>query len=106
MGLPLTRPPAYPLELVKTLIADQRYRITLTAANDAGRLGFDEEDIVSCVNTLGPEDFFNAMPSDKKPGLWQDVYHKQYCGQLLYVKLQVSEGSDGSKAVVISFKQK
>ena len=41
------------------------------------------------------------MASLQVEGLWQDVYRCRYCGQPIYVKLQI--GAAG-RAVVISFK--
>jgi motility quorum-sensing regulator / GCU-specific mRNA interferase toxin len=94
--------PTYPLDLIKGLIKDGSCYITGTALDDAGELGFDEEDIKDCVvNHLAPTHFEKTMPSHHDPKLMQDVYNITYQSVRVYVKLQVN-----GDAVVISFKQK
>ena len=42
-------------------------------------MGFDEEDICDCiVDFLNETHFYKAMPSERFPGLWQDVYKINY----------------------------
>jgi hypothetical protein len=43
------------------------------------------------------------MESVERPGLWQDVYHLEYQGTWLYIKLQALR--DG-RAVVVQFKKR
>jgi len=42
------------------------------------------------------------MESEKRPGLWQDVYRPRFAGFALYVKVQLAPATG---AVVISFKK-
>jgi motility quorum-sensing regulator/GCU-specific mRNA interferase toxin len=69
---------------------------------DAAALGLDEDNIKDCVLSLREGDFFKTMPSEKRPGLSQDVYRCRYGGIAVYLKLQKGRGGD---AVVISFKR-
>lgn len=93
--------PTHDLGLIKGLMKDGCWNITVTAMDTAVELGFDEEDIYDCiVNCLEETHFYKTMESEKKPGLMQDVYYITYQDLQLYVKLQVVVN-----AVVISFKE-
>lgn len=94
----------YDLELIKLLVRQRRYVITKVAAWAAFALGFDEDDIVECVLALAPDMLHKTMESEKRPGMWQDVYHAELQGKTIYLKLQV-EQNDGT-AIVIQFKEK
>jgi motility quorum-sensing regulator/GCU-specific mRNA interferase toxin len=94
--------PTYALGLIKGLVQDGSWAVTVTALDTAVELGFDEEDIYDCiVNHLEESHFYKTMESEKKPGLMQDVYYIAYQDRQLYVKLQVVVN-----AVVVSFKQR
>jgi hypothetical protein len=43
------------------------------------------------------------MEAEKCPGLWQDVYHSEFYGVELYIKLQISSAGT---AVVVQFKRR
>jgi motility quorum-sensing regulator / GCU-specific mRNA interferase toxin len=60
-------------------------------------------DIIAAVLELRPGDLHKSMESLRCPGLWQDVYHLEFRGVKLYIKLQLSP--DG-RATVIQFKQR
>ncbi len=93
--------PTYKLDLVKGLIKDGTWVVTESAADTAGQLGFDEDDICDCIlNHLSETHFYKTMPAEKAKGLMQDVYHITYRGIRIYIKLQVCVN-----AVVISFKE-
>jgi motility quorum-sensing regulator / GCU-specific mRNA interferase toxin len=98
--------PHYALERIKDLVLLGRRHITATAANGAAELGFDEDDIENCVQGLSPQDFHKTMPSETRPGTWQDVYRATWSGVPVYVKLQLAGRSEKEQAVVISFKRK
>jgi hypothetical protein len=92
--------PSYDLSLIKGLMRDGDWLLTVTAMDTALELGFDEEDVFDCiVNHVVDTHFYKTMESEKKPGLMQDVYYITYLGERLYVKLQVNV-----QAVVVSFK--
>jgi hypothetical protein len=97
--------PTYDLVDLQALVArGTPWRlITLEAHANAARLGFDEADLVEAVVGLGARDFYKSMEAEKRPGLWQDVYHGWHRGIPLYIKLQLS--SDRC-AVVIQFKER
>lgn len=104
MMLPYLMPPPAPtssLDLVQRLVRERLYRITVSAAEGARRLLFDESDIVDCVLALTPTDFYKTMPSAKQPGSMQDVYRTRWDGFAVYVKVQVR----GDRTIIISFKQ-
>ena len=96
--------PHYDLARLKKLIGDEDTRyITDSSLEGAHAINFSETEIIETIQSLKPSDFYKAMPSEKYPGLWQDVYHPARKGIKLYVKLQ--EKVKG-KCVVISFKNK
>lgn len=98
--------PHYALELVKALIANRRYRVTLTASHGAGSLGLDEGDVVDCVLALDESQFLKSMDSLKVAGLQQDVYRPRWAGFDLYVKVQIVGEHPADTAVIISFKRR
>ena len=106
MMLPLSRSsrgrPTYSLARIQEAIQTGHYWITRQAGRDAAALEFDEEDIRACVLGLKDRHFFKSMPSEKRPGLSQDVYRCRYIGIPIYTKLQMDRRSE---AVVISFKR-
>ena|SRR5882762_711806 len=75
--------------------------ITLKASAEAQLLGFEEEDIDSCILALTPGDYHKSMPDDKFPGCFLDVYRPLYLGKHLYVKF----GMPDSWVKIISFKE-
>jgi motility quorum-sensing regulator / GCU-specific mRNA interferase toxin len=93
--------PTYDLAWIQHKVRAGEYRTTRAAAAGASELGFDEGDIVACICALTWADFFKTMESDRRPGLWQDVYRPVYDGHQVYLKLQMHHDS---QAVVIQFK--
>jgi hypothetical protein len=98
-------PAKYDIGRVLVLIASLRYRITGTAARGASELGFDESDIVECVNALMRSHFYKTMEAEKRPGFWQDVYRTEHGGIPLYVKIQLEGLNPDELVVVIQFKR-
>lgn len=96
----------YALELVKALIANRQYRVTLSASQGAGALGIDERDVLDCVLALDESQFFKSMDSLKVAGLRQDVYRPRWAGFDLYVKVQIVGEHPADTAVIISFKRR
>jgi hypothetical protein len=107
------RRPTYDLAELKQLVRSGPlgYRIEPPAVNGAGRLGFDETDIVCCILGLDARHrsvgghFYKTMPSETRPGTFHDVYKTKHCGKPVYCKVQVMTTRSGSKAAVISFKE-
>lgn len=97
--------PTYDLHEIQRLIGQGPISswITPTAREGAARLGLDQGAIVDVVLALTEQHFYKSMEAEKVPGLWQDVYHLEYRGGWLYIKLQLSQ--DG-QAVVVQCKRK
>lgn len=95
--------PTYDLQELQRLIGQGPLssRFTGTAKRGADLLGLGDDDIVDAVLGLTSADFYKSMESEQLPGLWQDVYHAEYRGLRLYIKLQM--GVDG-RAIVVQFK--
>jgi hypothetical protein len=94
--------PRFSLARIRELVAAGEYHVTDAARRDAEALTFDEDDIVDCVGTLTEADYSHTLASEKRAGMFQDVYRKRMHGFPLYVKLQLA-GPDW--AVIISFKR-
>lgn len=98
--------PHYALELVKALIANRRYLVTLTASQGAGALGLDERDVIDCALALDERQFYKSMDATKVAGLRQDVYRPRWAGFDLYMKVQIVGEHPADTAVIISFKRR
>jgi len=72
------RGPTYPLKDIQRRVLAGTFVITHAAEEGAALLGFDESDVVACVLALTRDDFYKTMPSERKPGLWQDIYNPVY----------------------------
>jgi motility quorum-sensing regulator / GCU-specific mRNA interferase toxin len=97
--------PTYDLHEIQRLVGQGPISssITKVAREGALVLGWQLEEIVEAVLELTPDHFFKTMESEKSPGFWQDVYHLEFRGTWMYIKLQL--GSDG-RAFVVQFKGK
>ncbi|HSW30648.1 MAG TPA: type II toxin-antitoxin system MqsR family toxin [Longimicrobiales bacterium] len=94
--------PTYPLSQVQGAVRRGSYWVTRSAGHGAMALDLDESDIRECVARLGPSDFYKTMPSERVPGLFQDVYLTRHHGLPIYLKVQLAPNGD---AVVVSFKR-
>ena len=61
-------------------------------------LGFGE--IVGCVASLTPRDFYKSMTTDADHRVWQDVYRPKMPAGDVYLKLTVVED-----VLIVSFKE-
>ncbi len=78
-------------------------RATRTAVESAQTLGFSAAGITVTLASMRPGMFYKTMPSEKRAGQWQDVYHVPSIVGILYVKFT----DDGIKEFkLLSFKQK
>jgi motility quorum-sensing regulator/GCU-specific mRNA interferase toxin len=79
--------PTHDLEAIKAafLQADD-LNLTGTALRDAFALGYGRQQIVDVIQTMDRRYFYKTMPSEKNPGLVQDVYRVPDGGIVLYVK--------------------
>jgi motility quorum-sensing regulator / GCU-specific mRNA interferase toxin len=94
--------PTYDLQWIQYRLEAGDYWIERLAAQGAMSLNFDQQDIIECVLGLTANDFYKSMESEKRPGLWQDVYKPLYCGVGIYAKIQIGHAGD---CVVIQFKK-
>jgi motility quorum-sensing regulator/GCU-specific mRNA interferase toxin len=97
--------PTYDLQEIQRLVGQGPISssVTKVAREGAAQLQWRYDEIVEAVLELTPGHFFKSMESEKVPGFWQDVYHLQFRGKWLYIKLQL--GPDG-RAFVVQFKLK
>ena len=97
--------PTYDLQLLQQLIGQGELSRAITKAATQGALllDFDRNAIIDAVLLLRPEHFYKTMESELLPGMWQDVYHLEFRGEHLYIKLQLA---DDGRAFVVQFKQK
>jgi hypothetical protein len=95
--------PTYDLQELQRLIGQGPISSAITAVAEEGAraFGWDRDDIVEAVLELTTQHFYKSMESERKPGLWQDVYHLEFRSIRLYIKLQM--GFDG-RAGVVQFK--
>jgi motility quorum-sensing regulator/GCU-specific mRNA interferase toxin len=77
-------------------------RITKTALTTAEALDLTLDDIVIIIQGLGRAQFCKSMTSLADPRIWQDVYHAEFSGLVLYVKFT----TDSEGYLVISLKEK
>jgi hypothetical protein len=95
--------PTYDLDEIKRLLIDEESRhVTQTARLEAVRLRYaDDDEMVQRCLQLTMRNFQKTMPSDKCPGLMQDVYFTYDGFRKIYIKFQISNG----KGIIISFKE-
>jgi motility quorum-sensing regulator/GCU-specific mRNA interferase toxin len=80
--------PTHDLEEIKKVFSDAKsLNITGSALRDAAALGYGSEDILEIIRSIEPGHFYKTMPSEKRPGYWQDVYRVPDGKMELYVKL-------------------
>jgi motility quorum-sensing regulator/GCU-specific mRNA interferase toxin len=97
------RTPTYPLAEVHAQIRAARLWVTGTAGLGGELLEFEAGELLDCVLGITETDFYKTMPSERFPGLWQDVYRTRCKGREIYLKLQIDPTRG---AVVISFKER
>lgn len=91
----------YSLETIKSYIQSENYFITQTARQDSFSLGLDDEEVIEIILGLEPKNLYKSMTSYQNHKIWHDVYHKEYRGIELYIKLQLVDN-----AIIISFKER
>jgi hypothetical protein len=97
--------PTYDLHLLQQLVGQGELSRTITKAATQGALllDLDRDAIIEAVLLLRPGHFYKTMESELLPGMWQDVYHLEFRGKRLYIKLQLA---DDGRAFVVQFKQR
>ena len=92
----------YSLALIKKMIEEGHYDITLSARSTAAAdFAFKTEEITSTIQSLTHHSFYKSMTTHHNHRLWQDVYKPQIRGNTAYIKLQIANES----TVIISFKR-
>jgi len=91
----------YDLQMIRALIEDERYVVTLSARQSYAALGLCDDEVLEIIHTLKAKHLYKSMTSYHDTTVWQDVYHQDYRGIKLYIKLQVRED-----AIIISFKER
>ena len=92
----------YALKEIQSKVTEEQYHITISALQGAQQMGLGQEDITECISELQDSHFYKTMPSEKIPGLWQDVYRVRFLCQRVYLKVQISVQG---YVKVISFKE-
>lgn len=97
------RVPTYDLDGYKAeFTAPEKLRMERKAIQSAEALGITLEDVVLIIQSMRRAHFYKTMEAEKRPGVWQDVYHVPWKRLLLYVKL--TRNRDGR--LIISLKEK
>jgi|SRR4051812_18206885 motility quorum-sensing regulator/GCU-specific mRNA interferase toxin len=79
--------PTHRLEAIKAVFSSTAdLNVTGTALRDAFALGYGRQEIVDLIQSIKPGYFYKTMPSEKNPGLMQDVYRVPDGDLELYVK--------------------
>src|SRR5690606_4215688 len=88
---------------VTTLCGNERLAMTSSVLRDALQLGFDRAGVAETIAGIDGRMFYKSMTTLSDHRVWQDVYHVQARGMLLYVKFQATVVTE---FVVMSFKEK
>jgi motility quorum-sensing regulator/GCU-specific mRNA interferase toxin len=98
------RRPSFDLEAFKAVCGDpQRLKMIVTAALSAASLGFDARDVAAVIRSMKPQHFQKSMTGYGDHRRWQDVYHVNWEGSVLYVKFT---DDVVSAFIVLSFKER
>lgn len=90
------------LETIKALIAADKVRATVSAANGATEVGVNSlAEMCDVIMGLTRTNFYKSMTIHADHRVWQDVYHATANGYSLYVKLTVIDD-----LLIVSFKEK
>src|ERR1051325_4746302 len=79
--------PTHSLEAIRAVFSKpEDLNVTGMALRNAFGLGYGRQEIVDVIQTIKPGHFYKTMPSEKNPGLMQDVYRVPDGDLELYVK--------------------
>jgi motility quorum-sensing regulator/GCU-specific mRNA interferase toxin len=96
--------PTHDLEAIKAAFSNATsLNVTGTALRNAFALGYGRQEIVDVIQTIKPGHFYKTMPSEKNPGLMQDVYRVPDGDLELYVKFTSDVVTEFK---LLSFKEK
>jgi motility quorum-sensing regulator/GCU-specific mRNA interferase toxin len=94
------RTPHCKLAVVKSMVAEGKVRITISALAGGAARGFDFEEIVGVVAALTPRDFYKSMTTHADHRVWQEVYRPKTPAGEVYLKLTVIDD-----VLIVSFKE-
>lgn len=94
------RSPHCALPVVKSLIEQDRVRMTRAAVSGAAALGLDAPGMIEVVRSLTSKDFYKSMTTHGDHTIWQDVYRPVTHAGRVYLKLTVIDD-----VLIVSFKE-
>lgn len=88
--------PYYDLDQIKYLLRVRQFDITREAGRTASDLGITEDDLYDLIRELTPVNLYKTMPAEDErfKGHMQDVYHVEFEGRRVYLKLQLLNNGD------------
>jgi motility quorum-sensing regulator/GCU-specific mRNA interferase toxin len=89
-------------EIKQAFSSPDKLRMSVTALMTMASLNFTKDDAIRVIQLLSMRDLYKSMTSNKDHRIWQDVYHCNYEGVTLYVKITIDEEG----YFLISFKEK
>ena len=89
-------------EIKQVFLRPEQLRMSGTALMAMASLNFTKDDVVRVIQLLSMKDLYKSMTSNRDHRIWQDVYHCNYQGLILYVKIT----TDNKGYFLISFKEK
>ncbi len=96
------RSPHYLLADIKAQMTTvEAMNLTLTAQGGIKAAGMVKAEALEVVRGLSRTDLYKSMTTDKDHRIWQDVYHAEWRGKQLYVKIQ-----QAGEYFVVSFKER
>lgn len=89
------------LSVVHAMIQTGKVRATVSATTAAATVGvFGIRAMCDVIMSLTTRDFYKSMTTHSDHKVWQDVYHGEFKGTRLYVKLTVVDD-----VLIVSFKE-
>ena len=96
------RAPHYLLADIKAQMTTiEAMNLTLTAQDGIRAAGMVKAEALEVVRGLSRADLYKSMTTNKDHRIWQDVYHAEWRGKTLYVKIQ-----QAGEYFVVSFKER
>lgn len=96
------RRPQYDLKaVIAQMVAVEAMHLTLSAVEGIRKAGMLKSEALEVVQGLSNANFYKSMTTHINHKVWQDVYHAEWRGKLLYVKFQKA-----GEYFVVSFKER
>jgi len=95
------RRPHYDLKAVLAqMICVEEMNLTQSALHGIRSAGMSRTEALEVIRSLSSANFYKSMTTHQSHRIWQDVYHAEWRGKLLYVKFQQS-----GEYFIVSFKE-